>query len=610
MKVTRAWLQDYFEKPLPDAAAIADALTFHAFELEEVSGDLLDVKVLPNRGADCFSVRGIAKEVSAIFDIPLKEDILRKKPPVFSGTDALIVSGDPRYLVRHTGALIRGITVGPSPAWLKERLESVGQRSINNVVDAMNFVMLSIGQPAGGFDLAKLTPENGVVKIDIREAAAGEKIQILTGETITLVPNTFVFTDAVGGMLLDIAGIKGGLDSGITENTKDMFLSVGNYDGTLLRKAAQKYKILTDASQRFQNRPSPELTAYGMDLLISLIKKVAGGECVGVHDIYLKKPVSKEVSTTKEKVSAHLGAPYSDEDLSDVFRRLDLTVRTDGDAYVITPPFERSDLVIPEDLAEEVGRIIGYDRVPATEFVKTDTAPEQSRFRGIERMKDQLVEKGFIEVSTQSFVKKGDIELAYPLDTTRPMLRTSLEETLNDSLVRAKRNAPLVLPPKMTPKLFEVGTVFPNAGEYVELRMTEKVPEWGDAAGTVDNLSIAKLEEYGKDYVPARYALSAYKPFSIYPFVLRDIAVWLREETVYDGPDERPSRIEQIIRKHGGVYLVRIDLFDTFSKGEKTSFAFRLVFEADDKTLTDAEINTVMADITTALNGIPDWEVR
>lgn len=602
MKVSTAWLQKYFDAPLPSAKDIADALTFHAFEIEDLEEVSMDVKVLPNRAADCLSHRGVAKEISAILNLPLKSDPLRAPIPEFPKTDTLIVTADPAYTLRHTGALVRGVTVGPSPEWLKSALESVGQRSINNVVDVLNYVLLDIGQPSGAFDLAKIKDDNGVVKVDIRRAKAGEKIKVLTGEEYTLTEEMFTFSDAVGGSLLDIAGIKGGFSSGVTSETKDLFISAGNYDGTLIRKASQKLKLFTDASQRFQNRPSPELTVYGMQAILSLIKQVAGGEVVGVVDIRNKpQDTPIDVSVTLDRINQLLGSDFLKEEVVDVFKRLDLSVSISENAFTITPPFERTDLKIPEDLIEEVGRILGYDRVPRVEPTFSAT-PDQARYRGIERMKDMLVEEGFVEVSTQSFSKKGDIYLANPLDKTMPALRPSLEIGVQDALARGKQYQSLLLSPGEKLKLFEVGTVFPKAGEYVELRMTERVSAWGEGAGTVDNLSIAKLEDYGKDYTPKKYELGMYQPFSVYPFIVRDIALWAPE-----GTDVGFTKSH--IMENAGPLLVRCELFDTFSKDGRTSYAFRLVFQANDRTLTDDEVNGWMDLVTKAVTQ-KNWEVR
>lgn len=603
MKVSRNWLQKYFEKPLPDAEAIAEAFTFHSFEVEGVEGDILDVKVLPNRAADCLSHRGIAKDLSAILDIPLKYDPLRQPVPGFTKTDKLEVIVDAEVVSRHTAALVRGVKVGPSPKWLQEALESVGQRSITNVVDITNYLTLDLGQPMHAFDAGKISWSGDVLKINIRRTKGKEKVAILTGEELDLPEGTLVIADGTSGTPLDVAGIKGGLASGIDETTKDLFVSVGNYDGTLIRKTSQALHLVTDASLRFQNRPSPELTAYCMRDALKLFEEVTGGKTEGVVDVYPKKPARTTVAITPAKVSELIGITYSDDEVADVLKRLDLPFEKKGDEFVVTPPFERTDITIPEDLVEEVGRIIGYDKVPATELPPSTGTPDQSRYHGIERMKDMLVEEGFTEVSTQSFAKKGDVYLANPLDKTMPALRKSLEENLKAALEKAKQYAPLLLPPSEKPKLFEVGTVFEKEGEHIELRMTERVPAWGDKAGVSDNLSVAKLEDYGKDYEPKRYVLAPYKPFSAYPFALRDIAVWVPSGT------DVGLTMSHIVEK-AGLLLKRCDLFDTFEKDGRVSYAFRLVFESAEKTLTDEEVNAVMQDITDALNAIPGWQVR
>lgn len=596
MKVSRKWLQTYFDELLPGTDALADALTFHAFEIEEASGDLLDVKVLPNRAADCLSHRGLAKEISAILDLPLKNDPLREALPEFPKTEALTVElEDPKKCLRYLGAVVKGVNVGPSPAWLAEALASAGQRSINNIVDATNYVMLNVGQPLHAFDAAKLAGKEGRYAIGVRGARAGEKVTVLSGEEYVLPEGTLLITDAQRDAAIGIAGVKGGKHAEVTADTADIVIESANFDGTLIRRTAQALRLFTDASVRFQNRPSPELAAYGMRDVLALITDIAGGEVVGVVDVYpTSSERNREVSVSLARINGLLGSHFPHDEVAAVFKRLGLETEVNGDTFTVMPPFERTDLVIPEDLVEEVGRIIGYDRVPATELPPLKGMPNQARYRGIERMKDQLVEQGFIEVSTQSFAKEGDILLANPLDKNKPALRTSLEPNLQEALTKAKQYAPLVLRPGEKPKLFEVGTVFPQGGEYLELRMTERVKEWGDAAGTTDNLSVAKLEDYGKAYAPKHYTLGAYKPFSIYPFITRDIALW-----VPSGTDA--GAIEGVIRKNAGELLVRLDQFDRFEKEGKISYAFRLVFESTERTLTDEEVNGIMVKMAAAL---------
>src|SRR6185503_20815781 len=183
MKISREWLQTFFDAPLPDANELAHALTFHAFEIESVENDILDVKVTPNRGHDCLSHRGIAKEVAAILDIPMTKDpVGTDKGGQFDMSAVINVNVEDHELCpRYIAWCIRGVKVGPSPEWLKRRLESIGERSINNIVDATNYVMFTVGQPLHAFDADTLRlkeSKSGPSEygVGVRRAKPGEKI--------------------------------------------------------------------------------------------------------------------------------------------------------------------------------------------------------------------------------------------------------------------------------------------------------------------------------------------------------------------------------------------------------------------------------------------------
>jgi phenylalanyl-tRNA synthetase beta chain len=290
MKISRNWLQKYFDVPLPEVSVLEDALTFHAFEIDESyqSGDdsIMDVKVLPNRAADCLSHRGIAKELSAILDIPLTEDPFRKTLTQVSESKILSISvEDPKLCDRYIGAVIQNVHVGPSPEWLQKALESIGARSINNVVDATNYVMLDLGQPLHAFDAANLSKKDGKYHINVRSAAEGEKVTTLSREEYTLTSDRLLIADGNANEALGIAGVKGGKAAKITEETKDIIIESAHFNYASIRKTAQRLKLFTDASLRFQNDPSPELAAYGMDAVVALILHIAGGELEGVVDV-------------------------------------------------------------------------------------------------------------------------------------------------------------------------------------------------------------------------------------------------------------------------------------------------------------------------------------
>ncbi len=592
MKISLKWLQTYFDAPLPGADAISDAYTFHAFEIEEANGDLMDVKVLPNRAADCLSHRGLAKELAAILDVPLKSDPLRTALPELPKTDELSVGiEDPKKCLRYMGALVKGVQVGPSPAWLKEALEAVGQRSINNVVDATNYVMLNIGQPLHAFDAAKLVQKEGSYKIGVRNAKEGEKITTLSGEEYTLTPNIQLITDANADMPIALAGVKGGRAAELTADTTDIIVESANFDGTTTRRAAQSLKLFTDASLRFQNRPSPELVAYGMRDVLALITDIAGGEVTSVVDVYPARLVVAPVAVSHSRVNGLLGSSFTIADIEEVFRRLGLDASVENDVFTITPPFERTDLVINEDLVEEVGRIRGYDTIAPQPLPALPIAPDQARYRGIERVKDFLVEHGFTEISTQSFASRGDVTLANPLDKNMPALRTNLDDTMKAALERANYVAPLVFAPKQKPKLFEIGTVFTKDGEQLAIKTSEPVAD------------LPPMQD-AEDYQLVRYELGAYRPFSVYPFIVRDISMWITDS------DEARGIVLKLFAEHGAGLLQQVQLLDQFTNKEgRQSLAFRLIFQSFERTLTDDEVNAIMVTITAALVA-KGYEVR
>lgn len=625
MKVSRLWLQRFFDKPLPSAEELRDAFTFHAFEVEEVDGEILDLKVLPDRAGYAMSHRGIAKELSAILRVPMKVDPLIEPLPTFAETPNLKVTVDPEYVHRHTAALVTGVAVGPSPAWLKDFLESVGQRSINNIVDISNFVMLNIGQPNHAFDLAQLEKKNGEVHIDIRKAKEGEKVTILSGEEYTLSERAYVISDGVTGTPLDIAGIKGGLTSGISESTTDLFISVGNYDGTLLRKASQSLKLVTDASQRYQNRPSPELTAYGMRDVLSLILEIAGGTVIGVVDVFPKPRSRRTVSISVGEIRAILGNTFGASEVDAAFSRLNFDYEKKGDTYTVHPPFERSDIVIPEDLAEEVGRIIGYDHIEAVVLPPLQVNnPVNALFYYSEKIKTFLIGRGYSEVYTSVFTsEKGERQVSNKVDSDTPYLRKNVMPGVLRALKLNLLNRPVLGISDV--QLFEIGKVFTKNGEHWQLALGVSPDKKRakkdlealfealggtvaiqDKEGVVEiNLTdlVALLPQPSAYDVYSKTVPAKYVPFSRFPFVARDVAVWTPEGT-------SPEVVEEVIRASSGALVHRIDLFDSFTKEGRTSYAYRLVFLSEERTLTDEEVNEYMGNVYSSLKSKTGFEVR
>ncbi len=595
MKISREWLQTYFDTPLPPVEVIADALTFHAFEIESTEGDILDVKVTPNRGHDCLSYRGIAKEVSAILNLPIKTTALEAWNQMQSFTLTLPVGvhiSEPELCPRYIAWSIKDVKVGPSPKWLVDRLAAMGQQSINNVVDATNYVMFNTGQPLHAFDAGKLVKgENGGYMIEVRKANAGEKLLALDNKEYELNDSMLVIVDAQKGVPIGIAGVKGGMPAGIGNDTTSIIIESANFNGASVRKTAQALKLRTDASSRFEQVISPELAAIGIRAAAKLIIDLAGGELSAFSDSYPKPQEKVSVSVSLEKINHVLGTSLSNTDVEDVFKRLTFSCTYSGNMFNVEPSFERLDIRILEDLVEEVGRIYGYDKVASVELPAV-SAPTlvNVNFASAEKIREEFISRGYSEVVTSVFSEKGERAVTNKIDGDKPYLRDSLLPGLKAGFEKNFRNEPLL---GTETKLFEIGTVWKDGKEFV---MVAKADKTGIEEEPLVAADVKNYENF-----PAS-ATESYKSFSRYPFISRDIALWVPAGTVAD-------EVLAVIRKAAGDLVVRSAKFDEFKKGDKQSYAFRLVFQSFDKTLTDEEANKFMDNVYAAVrdNG---WEVR
>ncbi len=320
MKVSSSWLAEYLGADMPKPADVARLLTFHAFEVEGIektdSDTLFDIAVLPNRAHDCLSHRGIARELAAVMGAPMKKDSLREPVDLSLTSRVLSVTvDDPVRAPRYAAAVVRGVSVGPSPRWLRERLEALGQKSINNIVDATNFVLLDIGQPTHAFDLDTFSMNGGTCAVRIRAAHPGEKITTLDGAERMLPDKTIVIADGKSDAPLGIAGVKGGAHSAISTETKNIVIESANFNPVAVRKAAQALKLRTDASVRFENGLAPELAGHGLREVVDLILKIAGGSVEGYVDCYPRPRNPFSVGVSTDEVNRVLGTDLSARDV-------------------------------------------------------------------------------------------------------------------------------------------------------------------------------------------------------------------------------------------------------------------------------------------------------
>lgn len=630
MKVSYNWLNKYFDGQLPAPDKLAEALTFHAWEIEEtyeVEGDtVLDVKVLPDKSMWGLSHRGIAKDLSVILSLPLKKDPISSPPELGARDESIGINLEDGICRRFAAARIKGVKVGPSPEWLKKSLEAIGQRSINNIVDASNYVMFDLGQPSHAFD-ASLVGTDG---FRVRAAKDSESLMGLDRVEYKFSSADTVIARADTDEALSVAGLKGGQHSGINDQTTEVLVEVANWDPVAIRKTGQRLKLRTDASARYENGIVPEMVPFGLKAVSDLIVEVAGGTLVGYNEIIKTETTLKSVSVSLSKLNSVLGVSLDQEAVSAILDKFGWSYEVEGEAFSIKPPFERTDLVIAEDLIEEIGRIYGYEHVAAVTPEPLPLKEINSRFYYNEIIRQTLVNLGWSEIYTSSFRQTDQVKLANAFAADKGYLRSTLTENMNDALAKNAPNADLLGIRQI--KLFEIGTVFGGEGEHLKLSLGVRSPSGykakiDDAAlneateaieralGTKLSASISngvsdinlgevlsqlpKPTEY-KAFAPA--VSVTYRPYSVYPSVSRDIAMWIGEET-----DE--ATVSQILKETAGPLCVRISLFDKFAKDGRTSYAFRLVFQSNEKTLAGDEVNAIMDGVYQTVRE-RSWEVR
>jgi phenylalanyl-tRNA synthetase beta chain len=324
----------------------------------------MDIEVTSNR-PDCMGHLGVARELAAGLDRPMKVDFM----PAFTGTanpsgrDLVKVSiEEPDLCARYIGGVIKGVKVGPSPEWLQRRLRACGVRPINNVVDITNYVLLEYAQPLHAFDLTKISPP----EIHVRGARAGEKLLCLDGIERELSAEMLVIADSRKPVA--IAGVIGGEETAVTEDTTEILLEAATFNGSSVRQTARELGLRTEASSRFEKGLPAELALAGARRAASLIAELAGGS---VHrewvDVYPRPQEPVRVRLRPALVDEILGLHVPLEEAESILKRLNFHVRAleDGE-WDVLPPVFRLDVTIPQDLVEEVGRVYGYDRIPPT----------------------------------------------------------------------------------------------------------------------------------------------------------------------------------------------------------------------------------------------------
>mgnify|MGYP001614099082 CR=1 FL=1 len=613
MKISYNWLKWYIPE-IPKAEKIADVFTYHLCEVEGIEKKeddvIFDLNILPNRAHDLLSHRGVAYELSSQFNIVFKDPTEMYKIPESKPTNLKIevktdlTKDGAGKCRRYMGRIVRNVKVGHSPDWIQKRLESIGQRSINNIVDATNIVMYDCGQPCHVFDLDRLKNE----KIIVRYAKAGEDITTLDGKEIKLSTTNMVIADEKN--ILAIAGVKGGKIAEVDENTKNILIEVANFDPISVRKTSKKLGILTDSSKRFENDLSPELIPYAMREISGLLVEYGGLEFEEIVDVYHNKQEIRKLSFSADKVSKILGITVSVNEIENILKRYNFEYKNKDNKFEIVVPLMRLDLVIEEDIAEEIGRILGYDKVKP-KIPQINFKPKANEtYVKIDCARNKLLNEGYSEVMTYTFRDKGEVEvLASASD--KKFLRTNLIDGLKESLKLNQLNAPLLEMDDI--KIFEIGTVFKKNGEEMHVAYGDKKE--------IKEIELSKFvlpprpsgtppQQRGDEISPRLDKEGAgggnfkFKLWSIFPFIIRDIAVWVPENV-------SGKEVEKIIKNNMGELVIQSPkMFDEFKKEGKISYAFRLVFQSYERTLKDEEVNEIMAKIGHKISENSSWQIR
>lgn len=452
---------------LPPGTALGKPLE----EILDLGDTVLDVSITPNR-ADCLSMIGIAREVAAITGKKIKMpvgEVYESAEDINSITSVKIIDSD--LCPRYTARMIKDVAIGPSPVWMKTRLEAVGLRSINNVVDVTNFVMLEMGQPLHSFDFRFL--EEG--RIVVRKSVQDEEFVSLDGKARKLEADTLLICDGVKPVA--IGGIMGGLNSEVKDDTRSVFLESAYFNPSSIRRSARRLAMPTDAAFRFERGIDPEGVLAALNRAAGLIADLSGGKvCKNFIDEYpAKVPAAANIPLALSRVNAVIGTAIEGSEVIRILQSIGMEVKeNEPGKYLVTPPTYRVDITREIDLIEEVARLYGYDRVPVTlpDVAVTEMAAIP-RLDLEERIRTVLTGNGYNEVINYSFISPQSVDylglienderrrlvhIKNPLVEDQAVMRTTMIFALLDSLKKNANNGCFNL------KLFEMGRIFLNCG--------------------------------------------------------------------------------------------------------------------------------------------------
>lgn len=644
-------------------------------EVLNLKEDIIDFEITSNR-PDCFSIEGLGRETAAslnkTFKNPRKNlDKLKiENKNELEGLKVDITAPDLCY--RYVARMVKNVKIGPSPEWMVRRLKACGIRSINNIVDITNYVMLEMGQPMHAFDINSIEGKH----ITVRRAKKEEKITTLDEQERVLDENDLVIADDKKAVA--IAGVMGGLNSEIENNTKTVVFESAVFYGGSIRKTAKKVGLRTESSSRFEKGLSAENALRAANRAIELVELIGAGETVeGKIDVYPTKQKINQIQLDVPKINSLLGTNLSKEEMIDILEKLDIQVEND----MVVAPYFRMDLEFVADIAEEIGRFYGYDKLDST-LIKADTTlGVRNKEQNIKKkVKEVLVNSGLSEIYTYGFVSEKDLELSNisqeikkyaitiqnPLSDEYKLMRpTTIPSMMQTLAINANKKNQNV-------KLFDLSKSYKNVKQEVqngEVPLQEEILTIGmygedidfyTLKGIIENILEAihinhyeiEKETQNASYHPGRCAnikvgidiiatLGEVHPEVLDNYLISKRAYlaevnitklvkYARANKKYTEVPKFPAverdiavivdekvevgQIEKIVTKKAKKLLESMQLFDIYRNeklGEnKKSVAYSLIFRDKNKTLSDEEINRTMESIIAELEKTLGAELR
>ncbi|MFH0887864.1 MAG: phenylalanine--tRNA ligase subunit beta [Planctomycetota bacterium] len=660
MKISYSILKEYYKVSL-EPKKLAELLTNHGIKVEslEQSGNdaVFELEITANR-PDCLSFIGIAREVALLTRAKSIEHRVKTSKLYTLRSKPFIQIKDTKLCPIYIGRIIRDIKVAPSPNWLRAHLESIGLRSINNIVDITNFVMMETGQPLHAFDLDKLTDK----QIIVRTASKGEKITAIDGKIYELSPETLVIADIEKPVA--IAGIMGGKQTEVIESTKNILLESACFDGAVIRRASRKLKLSSDSSYRFERGVNPNGVETASQRAIELILKLAGGKLTDYQALNYLKHKEHKVSLRLERISIILGITIPLPEIKLILKGLGFTIlsaQTNNTLRLLVPSF-RPDINQEIDIIEELARVWGYDKIPTVApSIQLQTSQEDKTAETTKITRGLLVKLGYNEVLTNSFWDKDKcagvneaniIGVLNPDGNVDRLLRTNLIKGILDTFhLNENYDAS-----QKAIKLFEISKVYkkPNDEKYhlgildtngfyaVKGIISDLSGKIGlDVSFTraennnsimlpdvpIENITLINLNNITTGYLGNIYdekidktiaiaeldfeairqkanLSKQYKSFSRLPEVKRDLAIVIPENTKWEDV-EKVSR-QAINTSSKDVPIEKLEFFDLY-RGKQVpdghkSIAFSLSFRHPTKTLSNTDVDEVVKVVVDALN--------